>query len=85
MVAKGKSLCKGKSVKNPNRCKKVQGCKVAKGTKRTYCRKTHNHTAKRRSPSTLEKASATRRRVARVRKRLSASKAHLRRRYKKLY
>ena len=84
MVAKGKSLCKGKSVKNPNRCKKVQGCKVAKGTKRTYCRKTHNHTAKCRSPGTLEKASATRRRVARERKRLSASKAHFRYRYKKL-
>jgi hypothetical protein len=85
MVAKGASLCKGKSVKNPNRCKKVQGCKVAKGTKRSFCRKTHNHTAKRRSPpGTLEKASASRRRTARERKRLSASKAHFRHRYKKL-
>ena len=39
MPTKGSSLCKGKSVKNPNRCKKVTGCKVARGTKRSYCRK----------------------------------------------
>lgn len=36
------NLCHGKSVKNPNKCKKMKGCKVAKGTKRTYCRKTKN-------------------------------------------
>ena len=47
MVAKGASLCKGKSVKNPNRCKKVHGCKVAQGTKRSFCRKAHNKTMKR--------------------------------------
>lgn len=34
-----KSLCKGKRVK-PNKCKKLRGCKVARGTKRTFCRKT---------------------------------------------
>jgi hypothetical protein len=43
------SLCKGKRVSNPNKCKKMTGCKVAKGTKRTFCRKTHNHTKKRRA------------------------------------
>jgi len=44
----GKSLCKGKSVKNSNKCKKVRGCKVANGTKRSFCRKAHNKTNKRR-------------------------------------
>lgn len=39
----GKSLCRGKRVSNPNKCKKLKGCKVAKGSKRTYCRKTHNN------------------------------------------
>jgi hypothetical protein len=38
----GKSLCKGKRITNPNKCKKVKGCKVANGSKRQYCRKTHN-------------------------------------------
>ena len=84
MPTKGSSLCKGKSVKNPNRCKKVTGCKVARGTKRSYCRKKHNHTAKRRSPTSAEKRSATRRRVDRERKRLSANKAHFRYRYKRV-
>lgn len=42
----GKSLCRGKRVINPNKCKKVKGCKVAKGSKRTYCRKTHNKKSK---------------------------------------
>jgi len=41
-----KSLCTRKRTKNPNVCKKVRGCKVAKGTKRTFCRKKHNRTAK---------------------------------------
>ncbi len=84
MVAKGKSLCKGKSVKNPNRCKKIHGCKVAKGTKRTYCRKKHNRTAKRRSPTLLEKYSARQRRLNRELKRLSPEVRHLNYRYKKV-
>ena len=42
----GKSLCKGKRVTSPNKCKKVRGCKVATGTKRAFCRKTHNKSAK---------------------------------------
>jgi len=63
-------------VKNPNRCKKVHGCKVAKGTKRTFCRKSHNQTKKRkmtrssRSPSSAQKRSMRRRRVDRELKRL---------------
>jgi hypothetical protein len=84
MVAKGKSLCKGKSVKNPNRCKKIHGCKVAKGTKRSYCRKKHNRTAKRRSPTLAEKYSARQRRLNRELKRLSPGVRHLNNRYKKV-
>ena len=85
MTAKGHSLCKGKSVKNPNRCKKVHGCKVAKGTKRSYCRKKHNRTQKkRRSPTIHEKHSATQRRLNRELKRLSPGVRHLNRRYKRL-
>lgn len=83
MVARGESLCKGKSVKKPNRCKKVQGCKVAKGTKRSYCRKKHNHTVKRRSTTLAEKHSARQRRLNRELKRLSPGVRHLNRRYKK--
>jgi hypothetical protein len=41
-----KSLCKGKRTSQPNRCKKVRGCKVANGSKRTFCRKTHNKSKK---------------------------------------
>ena len=70
MVSKGESLCKGKSVKAPNRCRKVQGCKVAKGKKRSFCRKSHNKTAKRTTPTSSQKRSATRRRLARERKKL---------------
>jgi hypothetical protein len=44
-----KNLCLGKRVKTPNKCKKVKGCKVAAGTKRTYCRKTHNKSKKNRT------------------------------------
>ena len=44
-----KSLCKGKRTSQPNRCKKLKGCKVAKGTKRTFCRKSHNKTKKRKA------------------------------------
>ena len=40
------SICVGKRVK-PNKCKKLNGCKVAKGTKKTFCRKAKNKTAKR--------------------------------------
>lgn len=40
-----KSLCKGKRV-IPNKCKKLRGCKVARGTKRTFCRKTKNRRTK---------------------------------------
>jgi len=43
------NLCLRKSVNNPNKCKKVKGCKVAKGTKRTYCRKAHNKSGKRKT------------------------------------
>jgi hypothetical protein len=42
----GKSLCKGKRIASPNKCKKVKGCKVASGTKRKFCRKAHNKSAK---------------------------------------
>ncbi len=45
----GKSLCIGKRTSKPNRCRKIKGCKVAKGTKRTFCRKTHNKTKKRKT------------------------------------
>jgi len=51
----GKSLCKRKSVKNPNKCKKVRGCKVATGKKRSFCRKVHNKTAKKRLNKTQKK------------------------------
>ena len=78
MVAKVKSLCKGKSVKNPNRCKKIHGCKVAKGTKRSFCRKKHNRTTKRRSPTSAQKRSATRRRVQRERAKLSPNRMRMR-------
>ena len=43
-----KSLCVGKRVK-PNKCKKLRGCKVARGTKRTFCRKSKNKSRKRRN------------------------------------
>ena len=42
----GKSLCKGKRTATPNKCIKVRGCKVANGTKRHFCRKIHNKSAK---------------------------------------
>jgi len=38
-----KSRCKGRSVKNPNNCDKYDiGCSVARGTNRTYCRRSTN-------------------------------------------
>lgn len=49
MAPRSKSLCKRKRVKNPNRCTKVRGCKVAKGSKRTYCRKKHNKSKRRKT------------------------------------
>ena len=48
----GKSLCKRKSVKKPNKCKKVKGCKVATGKKRSFCRKKHNKTHKKKMNNT---------------------------------
>jgi hypothetical protein len=45
-MTRSRSLCRGKSVKKPNKCKKVRGCKVASGKKRTFCRKSRNHTKK---------------------------------------
>lgn len=41
-----KSLCKGKKIHSPNKCKKIRGCKVASGKKRSFCRKSKNHTKK---------------------------------------
>lgn len=41
-----KSLCKGKQIYAPNKCKKLRGCKVASGKKRSFCRKSKNHTKK---------------------------------------
>ena len=64
----GRSLCKGKRTSQPNKCKKVKGCKVAKGTKRTFCRKSHNKTKKTRK--TVRKTTLARRRTARELKRL---------------
>ena len=43
-----KSICKGRSIKNPNKCDKYRiGCSVARGTKRSYCRRSKNKTRKR--------------------------------------
>ena len=65
-----KSLCKGKRTSQPNRCKKVQGCKVANGTKRTFCRKTHNKTKKSHKTPTPSKKTLAKRRTARALKNL---------------
>ena len=35
-----------KSTKGKSKCESVKGCKVASGSKRTYCRKAHNKTHK---------------------------------------
>lgn len=35
-----------KSAKGKSKCEKVKGCKIASGSKRTYCRKAHNKTHK---------------------------------------
>ena len=35
-----------KSAKGKSKCESVKGCKVASGSKRTYCRKAHNKTHK---------------------------------------
>lgn len=51
----GKSLCKRKSVKKPNKCKKVRGCKVATGKKRSFCRKSHNKTVKKKMNKTKKR------------------------------
>jgi hypothetical protein len=40
-----RSLCK-KGKKNATKCKRIRGCKPASGTKRKFCRKIHNITAK---------------------------------------
>jgi hypothetical protein len=42
-----KSICKGRSIKNPNKCDKYRiGCSIARGTKRSYCRRSKNKTRK---------------------------------------
>ena len=35
-----------KSTKGKSKCESIKGCKVASGSKRTYCRKAHNKTHK---------------------------------------
>ena len=40
-----KSLCR-KGKKNATKCRRIRGCKTASGTKRKFCRKMHNTTAK---------------------------------------
>ena len=45
-ITSKKSLCKGKKIHSPNKCRKIRGCKVASGKKRSFCRKSKNHTKK---------------------------------------
>ncbi len=49
MAPRSKNLCRRKSVKKPNRCSRVRGCKVARGPKRTFCRKKHNKSKRRKT------------------------------------